>query len=101
MTKAELIKLEPYFREGERRLNGQPVQWDSAVYRTARWLVVLRELLDSPCGSSVSRMGIGRRHRRLCSWCHAGAGVPGVDPAWWRVLRRLQRWILPHRHPGV
>ena len=60
MTKAELIKLEPYFREGERRLNGQPVQWDSAVYRTARWLVVLRELLDSRCGSSVSRMVIGR-----------------------------------------
>ena len=41
MTKVELAKLEPYFREGERRLDGQPVQWDSAVYRTARWLMVL------------------------------------------------------------
>ena len=62
MTKAELAKLEPYFREGERRLDGQPVQWDSAVYRTARWLVVLRELLDSPV--RIIRESHGHRDRK-------------------------------------
>lgn len=70
MTKVELAKLEPYFREGERRLDGQPVQWDSAVYRTARWLVVLRELLDSPV--RIIRESHGHRPDAI------DACVPGV-----------------------
>lgn len=70
MTKAELVKLGPYFREGERRLDGQPVQWDSAVYRTARWLVVLRELLGSPV--RIIRESHGHRPDAI------DACVPGV-----------------------
>lgn len=70
MTKVELSKLGPYFREGERRLDGQPVQWDSAVYRTAQWLVVLRDLLDSPV--RIIRESHGHRPDAI------DACVPGV-----------------------
>jgi hypothetical protein len=48
MTPAELQTLGPYFRPGERYLNGTPVEWTSIHYETMFWLKVLREHLDAP-----------------------------------------------------
>jgi hypothetical protein len=47
MTKAELASL-AYFKDGERFLNGQVVDWEPIAYRTMYWLAELRRLLDAP-----------------------------------------------------
>lgn len=42
----ELAELAPYFREGERYLNGRPIDWAEVSFPTMRALYRLRELLD-------------------------------------------------------
>jgi hypothetical protein len=48
MTEAELTMLDPFFRDGERYLNGQVIDWSTISYRTMFWLVQLRNQLQSP-----------------------------------------------------
>lgn len=48
MTPAELQSLSPWFREGERFLNGTVIDWSDIAYRTMFWMVELRKRLDSP-----------------------------------------------------
>lgn len=48
MTPEELAQIGPWFRAGERYLNGTPVSWAEVSFPTMRALVQLRELLDSP-----------------------------------------------------
>lgn len=43
----ELTELGPYFREGERYLNGTPINWAEVSYATMQAVYRLRELLDS------------------------------------------------------
>lgn len=42
-----LAKLAPYFRDGERYLNGVPVNWGELSYETMSAIHRLREVLDS------------------------------------------------------
>lgn len=45
MTPAELQTLKPYFRDGERYLNGTLVDWSTISYETMFWIKQLREHL--------------------------------------------------------
>jgi len=47
VTPEELTKIGPWFRAGERYLNGTPVSWHAVSFPTMQALVQLRELLDS------------------------------------------------------
>jgi len=48
MTPIELKAIGPWFRDGERYLNGTPIDWTPISYDTMFWMKVLRELLDAP-----------------------------------------------------
>ena len=48
MTPAELQTLGPYFRPGERYLNGKPIDWNTIDYQTMFWMRKLREHLGAP-----------------------------------------------------
>lgn len=48
MTLDELAALAPYFREGERYLNGTLIIWPDLHFRTMILVKTLRELLDAP-----------------------------------------------------
>lgn len=48
MTKEQLAMLLPYFKEGERYLNGKPVLWDEVNFETMQHVKRLREILDTP-----------------------------------------------------
>jgi hypothetical protein len=47
MNIGQLRVLSPYFKEGERYLNGTPVNWNDVSYPTMRAVYRLRELLDT------------------------------------------------------
>ncbi len=48
MTRQQLAVLAPYFREGERFLNGSVVEWATISFATMAQIRILRELMDSP-----------------------------------------------------
>lgn len=48
MTLTELALLSPYFRDGERLLNGTPVDWSQVAFEPMRQVFTLRNLLDEP-----------------------------------------------------
>lgn len=48
MTPQELSMLGPYFRDGERFLNGTVIDWTTIDYQTMVWMVQLRTSLDAP-----------------------------------------------------
>lgn len=47
MTPDELAQL-THFRDGERFLNGQPIDWATIDYRTMQSIELLRQYLDEP-----------------------------------------------------
>ena len=48
MTPDELQRLTPWFRSGERYLNGAVIDWTPISYRTMAWMKVLREYWGEP-----------------------------------------------------
>lgn len=48
MTPEQLASIGPYFRDGQRYLNGTPIDWTTMNHDTMQALRQLRELLDAP-----------------------------------------------------
>ena len=48
MTDAELASLAPVFAKGEKRQDGQPIQWTECDYQIFYWLKLFRQQLGSP-----------------------------------------------------
>lgn len=110
MNQSELTSLGPYFRDGERLLNGQTVDWSTIHYETMFWLKQLREHLDAPirlirgahphqptavdaCCPTVplSHVFMGLTRLQRCSWgLYSGASFH-VDTREFRYLPA--RWI--------
>lgn len=47
MKQLELVQLSPYFRDGERYLNGQVIDWNEVSFETMQAVHRLREMLDT------------------------------------------------------
>ena len=73
-----LASLGPYFRDGERYLNGVPIDWNVMSESTMRAVVRLRVLLDTPVrlirGPHPDPTGTKPFKRTAVDLC-----VPGVD----------------------
>ena len=84
MTQAELIMLGPYFRDGERLLNGRIVDWSTISYQTMCWMVQLRRAIDAPI-----RLIRGAHPNRPSAVDFCCPGVPLAQL--FMVLTRIQR----------
>lgn len=110
MTPQELVALGPYFREGERFLNGTVIDWNTIDYQTMFWVVQLRTSLDAPislirgahpnrpsavdaCCPSVplAQVFMALTRLQLCSWgIYSGCSFH-VDTREFRYLP--SRWL--------
>ena len=91
MTNYQLETLLPYFRDGERYLNGTPINWSDVSYDTMSVVYRLRELLDSQVilirGPHPDPDGTKPYKRTAIDACAPGVDLGHVA----MVLFRLQR----------
>lgn len=84
MNPVELKNLGPYFREGERYLNGQAIDWSTISYETMHWLTQVREHLDAPV---MLIRGAHPHQPTAVDWCCPGVPLAQVFLALTRVPR--------------